>query len=241
MNKIKFVSNRVWLNEDSISRPQPALKEIVEWYRKADRFVKDQDGNYVIGEDGGKVSTWKSCPALLDIFSTGYVLKTPCDINFYIDENNEINVKIEDIYKQDFCTRRMKMSEFSHPFGYHEEHFAWFPDWAIELPEGYSALYTHPLNRFDLPFMMTSGIVDNDKVKLPGSMPFFIIKGFTGIIPAGTPYAQIIPFKREDWESEIFIEDPSKLRDKNINNSDKYRVPNGGVYQKEVWSPRKYR
>lgn len=241
MNKIKFVSNRPWLSSSSSSKPEPSIKEIPEWYRKSDRFIKDENDNYIIGRDGGKIANWKSCPALLDIFSTGYVLKTPCDLDFYIDENNYINVKIKDKNKQDFCTKRGPMPGFSHPLGYYEDHFAWLPDWAVELPEGYSALYTSPLNRFDLPFLMTSGIVDNDKVNLPGSMPFFVINGFTGIIPEGTPYAQILPFKREDWESEIVIENSKSLVQKNIDNSKKYRIPNGGVYKNEIWSMRKYR
>jgi hypothetical protein len=72
-------------------------------------------------------------------------------------------------------------------------------------------------------------------------MPFFVVKGFTGIIPAGTPYAQMLPFKRENWESEI-NDDIShiEMSIKNDNNSRKYRVPDGGVYQKEVWERRTY-
>jgi hypothetical protein len=241
MNKIKFVSNRPWLNQESVSKPEPYIKEIPSWYREADRYVKDSSGSFHIGYDGGKIPTWKACPALLDIFSSGYVLKTPCDIEFFLDENEKISVKVKDSDKIDFCTPRAPLTEFVHPQGYYEDHFAWWPDWAVELPEGYSALYTNPLNRFDLPFLMTSGIIDNDKVKLPGTMPFFIVKGFSGTIPAGTPYAQIFPFKREDWESEIVIEDPYHLYDKNAANSKKYRVPDGGVYQKQVWSPRKYK
>jgi hypothetical protein len=71
-------------------------------------------------------------------------------------------------------------------------------------------------------------------------MPFFLREGFSGVIPSGTPYAQIIPFKREDWISEIVIENPGSMENKNIKNSNKYRVPNGGVYKNKVWSPRKY-
>jgi hypothetical protein len=82
--------------------------------------------------------------------------------------------------------------------------------------------------------------MDNDKIKLPGSMPFFLREGFSGVIPAGTPFAQIIPFKREDWTSEVIIEEPHKLDDKNMQNSNKYRVPDGGVYKNKVWQPRKY-
>jgi hypothetical protein len=111
----------------------------------------------------------------------------------------------------------------------------------VELPEGYSALYTHPLNRFELPFLTTNGIVDNDKDTIPGTMPFFIQKGVNGILPAGTPFAQIIPFKREHWEAEI---DTSLTLDdmnaKNKANSARFRKPDGGVYLKEVWERRKY-
>jgi hypothetical protein len=141
---------------------------------------------------------------------------------------------------KDFCTERPFMPQFVHPQGYYQEHFAWYPDWAVELPEGYSALYTHPLNRFDLPFFMTIGIIDNDKVNLPGTMPFFIAKGFEGTIPAGTPYAQIIPFKREDWESEIIVEDIKKINKKNQDNSNTYRIKDGGFYKNNIWSKRNY-
>ena len=106
---------------------------------------------------------------------------------------------------RNFLQDREPMPQFFHPRGYHMKHFAWWADWAVELPDGYSALYTHPLNRFELPFLTTSGVVDNDKVHLPGTMPFFLLKGVRGILPAGTPYAQIIPFKREHWESEVDV------------------------------------
>ncbi len=241
MNKIKFVSNRPWLNKNSVSKPEPSIKEIPEWFRKADRFaINPITKDYWAGPDGGKIPTWKACPAIFDILATGYVLKTPCDIKFYL-KNNKMSVEISDSKYKDFCSERPPMPQFTHPEGYYKEHFAWYPDWAIELPEGYSALYSTPFNRFDLPFLMSTGIVDNDKINLPGTMPFFIIKGFEGIIPAGTPYAQIIPFKRENWESEVYIENPNNLYKKNQENSNKYRVKDGGVYKNEVWSKREYR
>jgi hypothetical protein len=72
-------------------------------------------------------------------------------------------------------------------------------------------------------------------------MPFFVVKGFTGIIPAGTPYAQMLPFKRENWESEVDASiQLSEMSEHNQKNSEKYRVPDGGVYQKEVWERRTY-
>lgn len=241
-NKIKFVINRPWLNKASASAPGPTIKTIPDWYRKADRFAINPHTNepWVSPQDGGKIPTWKACPAVFDIMGTGYVYKTPCDIEVY-EENGEIQIKVLNSENQDFVGDRTPMPQFVSPQGYHEKHFAWWADWAVVLPEGYSALYSQPFNRFELPFLTTSGIIDNDKVHLPGTMPFFIVKGFTGIIPAGTPYAQILPFKRENWTSELQTNVTyDQMVKSNMENSQKYRVPNGGVYQKEVWTRRVY-
>lgn len=241
--KIKFVSNRPWLNEESASKPEPISKTIPEWYRNADRFAKDPatGKSWQLPDGGGKIPTWKACPSVFDIMGTGYTYKTPCDIEFFEDAKGEIQGKVLDEQHQNFLIDRVPLAQFPHPQGYHHKHFAWWADWAVELPEGYSALYTQPLNRFELPFLTTSGIVDNDKVHIPGTMPFFFLKGVIGILPAGTPYAQIIPFKREHWESEVDVSlTQPEMSAKNLENSAKFRKPDGGVYLKEVWERRKY-
>jgi hypothetical protein len=240
MPKIKFVTNRGWLTEDDASAPRPTAKSLPDWYTSADRFYKSPDGKNYVGPDGGKVPTWKACPAIYDVLTTGYVYRTPCDIEFFMDNNNKISAKVLDEKYSDFIQYREKMPQFDGPRGYHEKHFAWFPDWAVEVPDGYSVLYSQPYDRYDLPFLTTSGIIDNDKVKLPGTMPFFVAKDWTGVLPAGTPYMQMMPFKREDWTSEHVKESGLSIMKKNMANSEKYRVPDGGVYLKDVWEKRKY-
>jgi hypothetical protein len=102
-------------------------------------------------------------------------------------------------------------------------------------------LYAQPFNRYELPFLTTSGIIDNDKVHLPGSLPFFIVEGFEGVIPAGTPYAQVVPFKRENWISDVLEEnDARELFRQTTENANMYRKPDGGIYKNEVWEQRKY-
>lgn len=240
---IKFVKNRPWLDQESPSKPAPTIKTLPDWYRQADRFVMDPTTNkpWEMPNGEGKYLTWKACPAIFDIMGSGYVYRTPCDIEFFEDQFGQIQCKVLDQNNKDFIGDRMPMPQFVAPQGYHQKHFAWWADWAVEVPEGYSVLYTQPFNRFDLPFLTTSGIIDNDKVNLPGTMPFFLVKGFTGVIPAGTPYAQMIPFKRENWVSETDTSiSLQEMMIKNQENSNKYRVPNGGVYQKEVWERRTY-
>ena len=240
--KIRFVANKPWLTLDSPSRPGPIIKTLPEWYSKAEWFHQDPTtGKPFVEADGGRVPTWKACPAVLDVMGTGYTYKTPCDIEFAEDTAGNIHSRVLDEKYRSFLQEREPMPQFFHPRGFHRKHFAWWADWAVELPEGYSALYTHPLNRFELPFWTTSGVVDNDKVHLPGTMPFFMLKGVRGILPAGTPYAQIIPFKREHWESELDVSlTAEQMSAKTKENVAKYRKPDGGVYQREVWERRKY-
>jgi hypothetical protein len=240
--KIKIVSNRPWLTKDSVSVPRAIIKTLPEWYRKADKWVKNpQTDEYWEDPTYGKMPTWKGCPAIFDIMGSGYTLVTPCDVEILIGEDGKLTHKITDQQYQDFVSDRLPMPGFENPVAFAEEHFAWYPDWAIEVPEGYSVLYTQPFNRFELPFMTTSGIIDNDKVHLQGTMPFFVPKGWTGVIPAGTPYVQMFPFKRDDWESEVVIENPNNRYKKNMDNSNKYRVKDGGVYWNQVWERRSYK
>lgn len=240
-NNILFLANRHWLNKESEHLPKSASKFIPKWYSVADRFFKNQKNEYVIDEEGGKIPTWKSCPALLDAFTSGYILSTPCDILFYKNDQEKICIKIDDKRYEDFCVIRTEIDGFSNPKGYYKESFAWMSDWGIETPKGYSCIYITPANRFDLPFINTMGIIDTDKVSLPGSLPFFLTEGWTGLLPAGTPYVQVIPFKRESWNSSLKVDKAGDIYARIKDNRKKFRVPNGGVYLNKFWEKREYR
>jgi hypothetical protein len=239
--QVKFIANKVWLSSESHSAPKPIIKTIPDWYRKADRFAKDPEtGEYLVEYDGGKVSTWKACPAIFDIMGSGYSLNTPCDIEI-IKGANRLEVKMSNVKYEGFVTLRSEMPQFEHPKGYRKDHFAWNSDWNIKLPDGYSMLYTQPFNRFELPFFTTSGIIDNDKVNHSGSLPFFIAEGFEGVIPARTPYVQLLPFKRENWQSEHIEQNSmAEILKHKHEISNKYRKRDGGVYKNDVWEMRKY-
>ena len=252
--KILFKSYRPWLTKDSDSIPVPTQNIIPQWYKDADRFAKMPNGEYFKAtaavcpvtkegttDDYGKVPTWKACPAILDAFITGYTLRTPCDLKFFKNSRGVIDVEVSDVKNKGFCVARPPMHQFENPRGYYKDHFAWMPDWGLELPEGYSALFMTPMNRFDLPFINTTGIVDSDKVGILGSFPFFIAEGWEGVLPAGTPFLQVLPFRRENWEHEIEIQNPSTVYAKMMENSSIYRKPDGGIYKNEVWSRREYK
>jgi hypothetical protein len=87
-----------------------------------------------------------------------------------------------------------------------------------------------------LPWTITSGIIDSDKYSTSGNIPFFIREDFVGMIPAGTPFAQLIPIKREKWASIkndkgiVYLED---LQGEFI------RLP-GKSYKKKFWTKKEY-
>ena len=234
MPKIVFHSNRIYNQKGSSLNPETSKKNIPQWFVDSSR--------YWFPEDPSSLS-FKACPALIDAFVSGYVLKTPCDI--YISkglnpQGEEQFIAMTQNGYQDFCGSRVDMVGFPKPLGT-DKHFHWYPNWMPGLEEGYSALYVHPVNRYDLPFVTLSGIIDNDKMDTPGLMPFFLKTGFEGLIPKGTPYAQIFPFKREEWDSEEKIYTQDEILERHQYQANKFRVPEGGAYKKTVWSRKRYK
>ena len=91
MKKIIFHSNREYSLHSNDDHPEPTSKFIPEWYSKSDKYIIDPRTNDdALNIDGTKMLSYKACPALLDIYTTGYMIKTPCDLFFY-EENNENN------------------------------------------------------------------------------------------------------------------------------------------------------
>jgi hypothetical protein len=221
--------------------PNQSSRSIPKWFNDAEMYVKDPNTGEKVDTywNDQKMLTFKACPALIDAFAIGYIYKTPCDILFK-NENNKIIIEIQNGY-QDFCTSRGTDPQLHIPNGFYKEHFSWYPNWAPELPEGYSGIYITPLNHFELPFMTMAGIIDSDKMTMPGLVPFFLKEGFTGIIPKGTPYLQVIPFKREDWKADYEFYDNNQLLDRHQENAKVLRQSGNGIYKKRFWSNKKYR
>lgn len=122
------------------------------------------------------------------------------------------------------------------PAGMASTHFIWITKHMFKIPEGYSALFTHPLNRFDLPFITLSGIVDGEFIMQNGNVPVYFNNTFEGVIPEGTPIAQILLFKRESWVSE---HDESILKDGDDNSFNSHSL-GMNWYRNKHWHKKSY-
>ena len=189
MKLIKFIPSPDVKPE--YKRPVPIKNIVPDWYLQAERYYETSHGQQAPG--------LKTCSPFLDGLISGYALVTLVDIHVSKDENGELKVEWDCEYPIIGERKGMSGHTMPRPAGHEFNHLVWASAWGWETPKGYSTLVTHPLNRFDLPFTTMSAIVDTDSYGAWGNIPFFIKTGFEGIIPAGTPFAQIIPIKRDKW------------------------------------------
>jgi hypothetical protein len=192
--------------------PQPVKLNIPEWYKKLEHTVHKQ--------------TVKGCMPFLDTLTYGYLLRLPQDlvIEIYKDENNNFQGNFTPAAKQAEGVIRKYMLNLN----FHNEQHAprqlegsplviknyggsilkIINPWRIKTPKGYSCLFLPPLNNREEDFEILAGIVDTDSFTNEVNFPFILNRdkypnGFSGILKKGTPYAQIIPFKRDSWKMKI--------------------------------------
>ena len=197
--------------------PKPADRFIPDWYKDLESYIggtKEPDGK------GGTSATAKRCMPIFDALTGGYILVTHTDIWVkqvpYIPEGTDIdeNTDLSTFSTQPFYQWPSFDSIQFHPIeqapthpmrGEHNTSFPkWVNPWAIKTPPGYSVLFIQPLHRESV-FTILPGIVDSDTYNAPVNFPFALNKAdtFEGLIPAGTPIVQLIPFKRDSWEMQI--------------------------------------
>jgi hypothetical protein len=64
-------------------------------------------------------------------------------------------------------------------------------------------MFIQPMHRESV-FTILPGIVDTDRYYSPVNFPFTVNDpNFEGLIPKGTPIAQVIPFKRDSWAMQF--------------------------------------
>jgi hypothetical protein len=172
----------------------PMRTALPQWYKDGERFLGGKPSLYPKSN-----SSLKLCVPFLDALTSGYMVQCPQDL--LVEKLEDGSVGIGWKYEADIIDKRDPASTPTLPIptGHVSTNYIWKLPLYIRVPKGYSVLFTHPLNRHDLPFTTLSGVVDADYAVPGGALPFFLKSGFTGIIPRGTPIAQLIPFKREDW------------------------------------------
>ena len=232
--RFKSPNTRVIKHESSVPYSpdfiKPAKTLIPQWYKDDTRIPN------AINRFGQKHI--KHCVPFLDGLTTGYTMVTASDLYVHQEEGSP---KITWWNTEEDDGQQVKARDSNGaptlpiPMGCNPLHFVWVTSGAIELPKGYSALLTHPLNRFDLPFISLSAVVDEFAMGR-GNVPFFIKEGFEGLIPEGTPYLQVIPFKRENWISKRTTGLWKKAEVYRIHSTSSFF----SLYKRAIWHKKRY-
>jgi hypothetical protein len=211
--------------------PKPAVKEVPEWYKNTPEYTGNQ-GKKIDGTN--TPHTIKKCIPVFDAITAGYILYTQVDIQVsqaddlpYYTWSDQGAISFHPIEQAPL-----------HPVRNEAPYPKWNNPYAITTPPGYSTLFTAPMHRESV-FTILDGIVDTDTYKAPVNFPFVLndVK-WEGIIPAGTPMAQVIPFKRESWEHKIGS-DKERIEQDKITRKLKTLFFNS--YKRQFWSRKEYK
>jgi hypothetical protein len=209
----------------------PAKNHIPDWYKKIPRWKN----NKIFELGKGFNNTVKQCMPFFDSLTIGYMIVLPNDL--YISNDRGFPLISWNVMKFPPQSRKEVADVNLVPAGHYPVEFVWQTGAANSVPLGYSLIFTHPINRHDLPFTTLTGVVDGGLVINPtGNIPFYIKEGFEGIIHQGTPIAQIIPFRQENWSSKV----TKGLAKKGIENDDRTGSLLTGWYKKTFWTKKKY-
>lgn len=228
---MKRVTINYDISDEFIPPLNPSKSLVPKWYKNSTQFI------------GGKINflpkfnaTVKHCAPFLDSLTTGYMITLWADVLVTQENGNPSFSWKDNMFSVVQVRDTDAIKTIPVPDGYYPGHFSWVEPYSLEVPSGYSYLITHPLNRFDLPFLTFSGIVDGGWAMPTGNIPFFLKQGYEGLIEQGTPIAQIIPFKQSSWK----LEKKEGLYKESQINFNKSKLTVQGIYKKLFWTKKEF-
>lgn len=251
------------MGTDEIFPPEPASKNIPDWYKQLESYIggeKAPDGS------GGTKATIKKCMPVFDSISSGYIIKSPVDVYVsqqeakyqdgnHLDATGEDRPLSQENIENQKLPKTIPYYEWAnfgilqfHPIeqapnypdrnGHQVSYPKWINPWAIKTPPGYSVLFIPPMHRESV-FNILPGVVDTDTYEASVNFPFVLKNvAWEGLIPAGTPIAQVIPFKRDEWRMEFGTEQDYQKQSKI---SLKLRTRFFDSYKNQFRQPKEYR
>jgi hypothetical protein len=179
-----------------LEQPKLASKLIPNWYKEAQSYMNGE--KKPVG-DGSTTATIKRCMPVFDVMTAGYIIESPADVFVSIKDG----VQWFEWSDFDLIKFHPMQQAPNHPTKKPFDYPKWINPWAIKTPKGYSALFAQPFHRESV-FTILPAIVDTDSYCAAVNFPFVINDpSFEGLIPKGTPIAQVIPFKRDNWKMEL--------------------------------------
>jgi hypothetical protein len=248
INKIKFIANKEYLNIlNKEEYPSPIKINVPEWFKNLKHDYEKK--------------TVKGCIPFLETLTTGYLLKLPQDFaikhnvlnnegkkdsffNFGLHNHSvelkRLNVNLNSSFSENHPTFQLEGS----PYVEKNKNLPFYKilnPWIIKTPPGFSCLFLPPLNNTDDRFSIIPAIVNTDTYKNEINFPI-VLNGdkynvLDTILKRGTPYVQIIPFERKNWEMSVETIDSVKK----MTNSISFFLDCVNVYKNKIWDKTSWR
>jgi hypothetical protein len=230
--------------------PITAKLNIPEWYKNLEHTVLNK--------------TVKGCMPFLDSLTAGYILKIPQDfyIKHNVDNENEKGEKFKDSFQTyGLCDQQIKLNARGinlnsgldtharkqlegSPLIEKNKNLPFYKilnPWKIKTPKGYSSLFLPLLNNNDDRFSIIPGIVDTDTFPQEINFPI-VINGdkypvLETIIKKGTPYVQVIPFKRDSWKMTFKSTKQRELQNSRLF----YGLKLLNIYKDKYWNKKSWK
>jgi len=230
--------------------PIPAKLNIPEWYKKLEHTILNK--------------TVKGCMPFLDTLTSGYILKMPQDfhVRHNVDSKDNEGKEIKDSFQtfglhdqlNSITAKNLNLNSGIdvHP----TKQLTGFPlikknknlpfykilnPWKIKTPKGYSCLFVPPLNNSDDRFSIIPGIVDTDtfpnEINFPISINGDKYPVLETTIQKGTPYVQIIPFKRESWKMKLKQREQKEIQNSRLF----YGLKLLNIYKDKYWNKKSWK
>ncbi len=190
---------------------------------------------------GGKMPTWKACPAVLDVLGHRVHLQDAVRHRVRRGRAGNIQARVLDAAVPKLSARARADAAIRSSGRLSPKALRLVGRLGRGAPRRVQCSLDAPTQS------LRAAVLDDERDRRQRQDPptghdaVLLASGRTGILRAGTPYAQIIPFKREHWVSEIDVSlTAEQISAKSKENVAKYRKPDGGVYQRDVWERRNY-
>ena len=209
--------------------PRPATEYLPDWYKRTPEYTNKR--REIV--DGSTPHTIKKCIPVFDAMTAGYIIATPVDVQVTRREGSPyFEWPMLDAISFHPIAQALLHPEYN---GY--PYPKWSNPWGIQTPPGYSCMFLPPLHNPNGIFTAFPGIVDTDTYTAAVNFPFVLDDPeWTGLIPKGTPIVQVIPFRRDDWESQYSADAQSSMRVVS-----KLLTLFFNSYKRQFWTRKQYR
>lgn len=209
--------------KDNYPHPVPAKKLVPDWYKKMSTHIDDHKSNGRFTEDASGIEsnlTMKSCIPMRDVITSGYII--PLHMDMLVGKSGDENESFGIGHYNDYYPfkhvgthpiRQIKNSPLEKN-AIDGVLYKITNPWRVKTKPGYSCYFYSPYFH-ENEFKIIPGIVDTDRYhEINFPMVINMKRELPAVVKKGTPYVQVLPFKREQYSMKVstFTEKEAQMK-----------------------------